>query len=200
MQYMLVMERRPKDYMPFDYDKLSQYENENLNTLEGIDHFTSKFNDEEDLKEKLLQANFIEENEFNSKMKIVFKENNGIRENKYGICYKNEQEFLNYQFVIAFLEYCSTNPQAANRIYNEFIHQKDLSPFFRSVLEVMKNVRNASNPKNIYYAKYLPYHELRALTLFIINNFSDIINYEDNIKAGEEHERKRIPIQYNFKK
>ena len=180
MQYMLVMERRPKDYMPFDYDKLSQYENENLNTLEGIDHFTSKFNDEEELKEKLLQANFIE--------------------NKYGICYKNEQEFLNYQFAIAFLEYCSTNPQAANRIYNEFNHQKDLSPYFRSVLEVMKNVRSAANPKNIYYAKYLPYHELRALTLFIINNFSDIINYEDNIKAGEEHERKRIPIQYSFKK
>ena len=197
MKYMLVMERRPKDYMPYDYSIMPEYNGADLTTLEGIDAFTSQFNDENELKSALLAANFIDDNELDKKMKIIFKENEGIRENKYGVCYKNRSNLINSQFLISFLEYCLKEPQIANRIYNEFAHQKELSEVFRLVLSVMKNVKMADNPKNIYYVRYMPYNEIRALALFIINNFSGIISYEDRVKAGEEHERKRIPIQYS---
>ena len=75
MQSMLVMERRPKDYMPFEYDKLPQYNGEDLTSLEGIDEFTCKFTSEEDLKAEIVMTNCIDDFESSNKMKIVYYEN-----------------------------------------------------------------------------------------------------------------------------
>ena len=183
MIYNLVMKIGNNNYQSFDFNLLSEYNGENLNTLEGIDTFTSKFSSEEELKMSLLEANFINAEDFSKEMKIIFYENGKMREEKYGICY---QKLLASHEIITFIITNINNPQTLNKIYNEFAHRKNTSTFLNIVLNILKNIKEATNLKDIYYLNFISYLEKRDLGLFINKQFSAIIKEDKNMQVGDE--------------
>lgn len=193
MQYNLVMKINNNNYQPFDLNLLSKYNKENLTSLEGIDKFTSKYNDELELKQDLLNANFIDIDDFNKELKIIFFENGNIREYKYSICYSEAREFLNEDRIIFFIEENLTNPLILNKIYNQFQKRKNKSVYLTIVLNILKNIKKAENKKQIYYLKYLPYEEKRSLGMYIYQNFYGII-YPERKEVDNYGQQKRIRI------
>ena len=173
------------NYQSFDFNLLDCYNNEDLTTLEGIDSFSSKFINEDDLKLQLLKANFINPEDFTKDMKIIFFENGKIREEKYGICYQDSKK-INTLYLINFIKNNFDSPQVLNKIYNEFIHRKNISTFLMISLDVLKNIKAATNVKNIYYLNFITYAEKRDLGLFINKHFSDIMINDKTKQVGDE--------------
>lgn len=185
MQYRLVMKIAKNKYQPFDLQELNKnISAEELMTLQGIDRFTSYYPDEMSLKNDLLEANFISVDELDNDLKIIFYENGNYREYKYGIWYQNKIDYFDAKFIINFILDNQSNYKVLNKLYNEFIHRQDKSAYWFYILNVLRNIREASNKKDIHYIEYLPYEERRSLGTYIYQNFCDTINLDRNDKNG----------------
>ena len=101
--YQLVMKRAHNNYQVFDFNLLSCFNNENMSTIEGIDEFTSKFPSEIELKNILYENNFIEADEVKNPLVIIFYENGKLREEKFGVVYKEDQEYIKEEQIKQFI-------------------------------------------------------------------------------------------------
>ena len=191
MQYNLVMRVNNNNYQPFDFNMLESYENENLSSLEGIDNFTSKYKEELELKYDLYRANFINIEDANNDLKIIFYENGSNREYKYGLVFEEAKEFTSSDRIIEFLNSNIDDYLTLNKIYNEFNKRKNKSTFLVAVLDVLKSVKKCNDVKNIYYIKFLPYEERRSLGMYIYNTFYDILYTDKNKKECDNNEIRR---------
>lgn len=190
MQYNLVMKISHNNYQPFDYYLLDKYTNEDLKTLEGIDAFCSKYKNEAELKKDLLIANFIDANDLEKELKIIFYENKNKREYKYELCFAEEIKYIGVDNIIKFLAENIDQPLILNKIYNEFQKRKQLSGYFIRVLKVLKNIKKADNVEWLNFIAYLSYEERRSLGMYIYKNFYDIIkNIEQD---GDNYEIKKL--------
>lgn len=195
MQYQLALRNGKNNYQPMEYQELLNEKEENFNPheLENIDNFTKQYNNQSELKQTLLMANFLENDDLDKELVIIFKEKGKFREVEEGICYKNS---LTTKEIIAFLLKNILNPQILNKIYNKFRNVKNPSSYFLKLLEVLKNVKKAqeSDLKNIYGIILLEYIEKRNLGLYISYEFCDILNKEDTQNIGGDRDVQRIRI------
>lgn len=190
MQYELVMKKAKKFYQPFDLDRLSRYDKENLTTLEGIDAFTSKYEDEMDLKNDLLEANYISVDELDNELKIIFYEKDNTREFEYGICYKNMNYFFDGDNIANFIYANQDDLLFLNKLYNKFKNREDRSQWWAPVLDVLKNYRKSNQKQNIYAIRNLPYVERRAIGSYIYHLNCDTMSMDRNDRDGIRKVRK----------
>ncbi len=194
MFYQLVMKKANNNYQPFDLKLFKNYEGEDLTSIIGIDNFTTKYKNEDELKKDLLEANFINIYDLEKDLLIVYYENEKWREEKFGLLFQDDKNIIAVETIINFLKENINNPQVLNIIYNKFNNNKYKSMYLEILLDVLKNIKVAiknNKLKNINAVKFLPYIERRNLGIFINQRFSGII------KEGEKNEisikrRKRI--------
>lgn len=56
--YMLAIKRNNNDYLPLEFNLTSEYNDEDLTTLKGIDSYTKKY-DELELIYSIIDANIV---------------------------------------------------------------------------------------------------------------------------------------------
>ena len=163
MLYSLVLKNQYNQPLPIEWDLLPDYNGENIYSLEAIDLYTSKMS-EEDLRYVLL-------NEFGydtskQKMAIISKVGDyKATEIDYGVCFKENKQFLNAEFVLNCIKENINDKNFLNRIYNEFNKMQDKSPAFEDLISVIHRTPIMENElNNIYYIDYI---ELRSLGMFI---------------------------------
>ena len=116
MKYQLVLKNGKNNYQPMEYYQLVDNDIDIYN-LENIDEFTIQFDNENALKNEFIKANFMDEEDRDKKLKIVFYENGKFRELKYGLLF---QKSLDYRELVFFIFHNLKRPQVLNKIYNEF--------------------------------------------------------------------------------
>lgn len=185
MVYSLVMKKSKNNYQPFDLHLLNtNYSVEDLMSLAGIDSFTSHYKDEMALKNDLLEANFIDIDELDNELMIIFREKEKDREYEYGIWYQNNTDYFDADFIINFIYENQNNLEVLNKLYNKFVLRKEKSPYWYYILTVLKNYKEAPNKEDIKIIKFLPYEERRCLGSYIYHNFYDTITLDRNDKDG----------------
>lgn len=75
MNYFLVLEKRPKDFMPINISIITQDNRANYTSLEGIDEFTRRYNEDE-IKNLIKENNLVTDDYLEGKLWV-------INENKY---------------------------------------------------------------------------------------------------------------------
>ena len=196
MKYKLVLKNGKNNYQPLEYYQLVDNDIDIYN-LENIDEFTIQFDNENALKNEFIKANFMDEEDRDKKLKIVFYENGKFRELKYGLLF---QKSLDYRELVFFIFHNLKRPQVLNKIYNEFKNTKYLSDEFKELLELMKNIKivQENDLTKIYAISSCPYDERRNLGIYILDNFYDILINEDILQnTGDKNEWK---IQQRIRK
>lgn len=194
MHYQLAMRRANNNYLLFELSRLEEFKNINTSTLEGIDSLTSQYNNEDEIKAILLENNFIDVEDLESPLVIIFYENEKWRQERYGICFKEHINCITNEFLIEFITQNIDNYEIINHIYNQFNSSKNKTTALELLLQVLKNIKKAKEQgilKNIYAINYLSYKEKRDLGMFIIQNFSDIITL-DKVGDGNVKQPRRI--------
>ncbi len=88
------------------------------NSLREIDDFTSSFSDENSLKQYLLDNNFMNIEDVNKKLRIIYKYNGNI--NELPVIYQKEKEYLNYAFIRYKLSALVNNKEFLNKLINHY--------------------------------------------------------------------------------
>ena len=91
--YLLVIKTGNNSYLPIEWESISSYNKENIYSLEGIDNFTSRFNESQLLSEAVEQ-NIISLTDPYRNIAIIFKENGKNREVKEGVIFKDSYNIL----------------------------------------------------------------------------------------------------------
>ena len=110
MKYQLVLKNGKNNYQPMEYYQLVDNDIDIYN-LENIDEFTIQFDNENALKNEFIKANFMDEEDRDKKLKIVFYENGKFRELKYGLLF---QKSLDYRELVFFIFHNLKRPQVLN--------------------------------------------------------------------------------------
>ncbi|MGN1338058.1 MAG: hypothetical protein ACI4WW_06255 [Candidatus Coprovivens sp.] len=114
--YMLVIKRDNRDYLPLEWNLVKNYDNENLNTLEGIDNYTKKINEAALLLE-FIDKNILSPNEKYKGFAIIFNEKGKTRELKDGPIFITESSCLDTKNIIGFLNANINNKEFYNVVY-----------------------------------------------------------------------------------
>jgi hypothetical protein len=115
--YLLVIKRRNNDFLPVEWHLTKFYNNENLNTLEGIDSFTRKITSLE-LIEEIVAKNLVEPTEQFEKFAIIYISNNKTRELKEGTFFKENNIIFSEDDLIKLIIKNKNNKDFLNQIYN----------------------------------------------------------------------------------
>ena len=184
--YMLAIKRDNNDYLPLEWQYTKYYEKENMSTLDGIDHFTSLyFNDE--LLEEAVDSKLVNPFEKCKGLSIIYKEKGKFRELKEGVIFYNEEFCLNFEFTCDFLEYNSNNRLIINNIANILGSFRNPSNELIQFIFILRNLSlfESKGPNGIKAAisKFLdiPYEEKRKVALIINRKFGPIYDREEEI-------------------
>ena len=191
--YQLAMKRAHNNYLFFDVELLECFNNEDMKTIEGIDEFTSKFASEDELKNVFYENNFIEAFEVDNPLLIVFYEKGKWREEKFGIVYKQDKEYIKEDKIKNFILDNINEPLKLNKIYNKFNNNKNKTDYFEFILNILKNIKVAIKDESTTFVgavNYFSYLEKRDMGMFIKQEFSDIIN--KNIKGDDNIGQSKI--------
>lgn len=173
IKYMLVIKRMNNDYRPIPWISLPSYNNENLNTLEGIDEFTKKTS-EVTLITELLDEAIVDEEELFDSFTIIYKENGKTREIKEGIIYSNKKDKVTDNNILNLLKDNYNNTNLYNHILNKIKKYKDIKEVCEFMF-ILKNINlfEAKGEKAIKVAlskyKELPYKIKRKVSLELID-------------------------------
>lgn len=115
--YFLAIKRRNNDYLPLEWNLTSFYNNEDMQTLDGIDSFTKKISPTELILD-ILEKNIVDINENFVDFVILFKEKGVIRELLGGACFSDGASFLNANTIYKIIYENRHDKQFINKIYN----------------------------------------------------------------------------------
>lgn len=178
--YLLAIERNPHDYMPIPWHLTNLYNDEVITSLEGIDSFTSKM-DEETLKQELISESIIDEDMKNNPFVIIFEDNKKIRKLQYGPCFIDEYNAIEFETIVNYIIKNLNNKQLINRIYNAF-NNKNYSKELEDILNILNEQSEYSVIQIINHLQNIdtiPYNDIRSLGLFINRTLSNIENLEN---------------------
>lgn len=116
-KYLLVIKRDNNDYLPFEWNLLSDQNGKIINSLEEIDTFTKSLT-RVDLLAKALSLNLLDLTDKFTSFAIIYYENGKTRELKEGVVFKEDIEILSEQEFINFIIENINNKSLINEIYN----------------------------------------------------------------------------------
>ena len=154
MEYHLVFEYLPGDFMPVDIATLLYTKDEKYNTLEKIDEFTKQHTIEE-IKEMVKDLNLVPDIYLNGDLKII---NN--RKYRYRVISKDDNLSLDIFF--------------AKNISNKRLMNKFLNIYLKYNKE-KDSMQKALNEENVYEVLNIifsmPYEIVRNIYTYVIENF-----------------------------
>lgn len=171
--YMLVIKRDNKDYLPLEWNLFNNYNKENLNTLEGIDIFTTKTT-KIDLLKEAISKNILSLDEKFRDFAIIYNEKGKTRELKEGPIFKEDKDVLNPNNIITFISVNIDNKEFINTIITLLKDNKKEIEEFKYIL---KNINTfASRGNNAIVAALstynnLSYYDKRYLSIQIYNRY-----------------------------
>lgn len=165
--FVLTIEERPNDFKPLL--------NDNLQTIEEIDNFTSKYTKEEFVN-YLISNNIITGN-YNDNFQIIFN-NNGIRRLDTGIIFKDNyiESFDNY--ICNFIRSNISNSNVLNELIQKINNNRLLSDYIKEIFKVLFNNRHLPEEDLDYILSYISvtdYLDLRIIYLIIKKNIESKI-------------------------
>lgn len=176
-KYLLVIKRNNNDYITLEWHLTNLYNNENLNTLEGIDTFTSKVTRIELINE-LLKENMSDLNDRFTSFEIIYYEKGKNRVLKEGAIFKEDTYYSEDEFINLVLTNVN-NKRILNNIYN-ICNIKDNNTKleeFKYILKIIDTFKVKGN-KAVYAAllqfKKIPYDIKRAILLKTSKKFPKI--------------------------
>ena len=98
-----------------EFQRLSKYK-EGAYSLEEIDNFTSKFENEIELKHKLFNASLISADELSKKIEIRIKLNGKLEKVRHGLVYSNMKKYLDLQYLTSKLLVLSNDSEFINKL------------------------------------------------------------------------------------
>lgn len=172
IQYMLAIKIDKNSYRPLEWEQLSSYNSENLTTLEGIDKFTSKTN-ENDLVKEIINENLLELTDLIQNFTIIYKEKGKIRELKEGVIFKESKECIKEENIIILLKENYKNKNLINHLTNILNKNKETKEI-KEFIVILKNIDYFANrSQNAILAaldkyKELPYKIKRILGINVL--------------------------------
>lgn len=180
-KYSLCVRRGNNNYLPIDWTNLDETSNQgDIYNLEKIDRFTVN-TEEEELKVKLLEGNYINGFEYECPIIIVYMEKGSIRILSEGPLFNDMKDALDNELIIDYLVNNIHNRQDMNKIYNymsKYQEDEKLSEFLY-ILNKTKEI-NPDLVNNLIIDKYnkLSYLHKRRIGFFIIKN---LVKVEDKM-------------------
>ena len=184
--YMLAIKRDNNDYLPLEWQYTKIYEKEDLHTLEGIDHYTSLYYEDE-LLEEALESHIVDKREKYRGISIIYNEKGKYRELKEGVIYYDEEFCLNYEFICDFLELNISNKAMINTISNILGGFREPSQELIQFIFILRNINlfieKGPNGIKAALSKFLeiPYEEQRKASLIINRKFGPIYDRKDEM-------------------
>lgn len=192
---LLVIKRDNNDYLPFEWNLLTNQNDININSLEEIDSFTKSLTRVE-LLSKALSYNLIELSEKFTSFAIIYYENGKTRELKEGVIFKEDVEILNEQEFIDFIIKNANNKSLINEIYN-ICNSKDSELHLDEFKFILKNINlfiaKGTNGLSIALSKFseISYFRRRAIIIRVSENIlPKMINNNQNIKLNKKDRNK----------
>lgn len=187
-KYLLVIKRNNKDYLPLEWNLTSYYGGENLNTIEGIDQFTSKMTQGE-LIADIINNNIVSGKERFIKFAIIYSENGRIRELREEVIFQDKVAICNDLATIKFLVSNYRNKEMLNNIITKFNLENE-SPELQQFILLIKNIKNMPiNNIQEVIAKFetflnLSYNDKRKVNVVISRQ--NIVKEDKDIKRREK--------------
>ena len=180
LKYSLCLRRGNKNYYPVEWTLLINKDLDRYN-LENIDNYTKEINEEE-LRIKLLDANYINEAEYGCPFIIIYMEKDNIRILNEGPIFSNKKEALDFKRNINLIINNITDREEINRIYNYMSKYQKNNKNLQEFLHIINKYKeyNQENLNELILTKYnkLNYIDKRRIGVYIANNIiiRDIIN------------------------
>ena len=172
-KYMLVIKRDNKDYLHLEWNKTKYYNGENLNTLEGIDKFTSTLSAYE-LIDDVISKSLVSDSEKYRSFAIIFNEKGKTRELKEGVVFAGLSDVLIPDNIITFLTVNIDNKEFINTVTTLIKGKDQHSEEFKYILKNI-DIFVKKGPKAVKVAldkfKELPYEERRSLSIQLNNRY-----------------------------
>jgi len=167
-KYLLVIKRDNNDYLPLEWFNTEYYNGENLNSLDGIDSFTSHIS-HVDLLQSCLDLGYIDLDDKYLDFAIIFYENGKWREIKEGCLFSNTQSISETELVDLVIKFADDKVVINNitNIFNKGFNSEEAKQLFM----ILKNIGSfAVNGEeylrmalDVYYR--MPYEEKRRLRI-----------------------------------
>lgn len=153
--YYLVVEARPKEFMPIDINILEGTSNKFYNSLEIIDMFTKKYSYDEIMK-MILENNLLPINYLNGSLCVI---NN--KKYRFQLLTKDDNMSIDLFFINNI-----NDKQIMNKFYNIFLkYVKD-----EETISKLKNYLIEKNIESILEILYsLSYEKIRSIYLYLEN-------------------------------
>ena len=180
MKYSLAIEWKPNNYLPIEWNLLSNYNGAPVDELAGIDSFTLGMTEE--------QFRLILDTEFcfepDKKIVIYFIENGFKRQLPYGPCFSDKKPYLDKEFIYNYLLSNAKEKTILNKIFNACNKFSDKTPAFHDLLSAINNLKpeNINALNNIHYIDYI---ELRSLGMFITTLISPIKSIDNDLSKAQ---------------
>lgn len=173
-KYLLVVKRGKNDYVPIDWHILKSYNNENLNTLEGIDEFTTK-HDKLSLINEIVNNNILTLNDLFQEFAIIYPEKGKNRQLKEGVIFQDKKEYLNINNVISIIINNVNDKQFINNLSNLCKDENIKVQEFKYILKNIEIFREKGlNAIIAAISKFeeIPYDIRRKLSFYIIDKLN----------------------------
>ena len=170
--YTLALEERPNSYEPIHM----------FSSLKEIDDITRKY-DEEDFKKTLATGYFIDEEDMEKPLTILFNDN-GVRKVKEGLLFKDECSLSMEDFIANFMAIYRDNGNLINQVYQYVISRKDFLDDSKEILHdfIIFRKEDTSYNENLSRLSELTYFEIRTIYLYIVKVLVPKICEEENKK------------------
>ena len=154
MNYFLVLEKRPKDFMPINISILSKDDNYNYSSLQSIDEFTRRYTEEE-IRDIIKENNIVTDDYLNGTLCV-------INENKYR--YKLFTKDINMS-MDTFLIKNIKNKQIMNKFVNIYIkYSNDNTALLKEA------IKNEQLDVILQLLFSLDYEKIRGIYFYLFEN------------------------------
>ncbi len=146
-KFALVLKRGKNSYIPIEWTKLSinKVKNPNEYSLEDIDKFTTSISLYE-LLDSILKENFVEPTERMTSLEIIYYDNGNNRVLPEGLCFKEDKDYIDTNFITNYLMANLNDYQLTNTIYihlNKIVN-KGNEEFTEDFLKLISSIRYSS--------------------------------------------------------
>lgn len=217
---MVIYELGIKNNRTFNLSNIIEMDSKN--SLRILDEFTSKFKDEKDLKEYLLDNNIINIKEYFQKLNILYKYD-GYKKT-LPVIYSNEKEYLNNLPMINIMYSLMCNEEFVEKLIKRYDHNSEYNPqreninnlrlylsdlkkdgekalsynselIDHTITELIKLATNKKDKKNNSYKfNYRGYRDL-ALFLYNFQKIEQLNRVKEVISDTETLNKEKIEIK-----
>ncbi len=195
-KYALAIKRGNNDYLPLDCQFADSYQNEDLSTLEGIDHLTLN-TDIPTLLQDMIDKSVVDPDEKIQGLSIIFSEKGRKREVPYGPIFNDFANLVTPEAIKRFILANYHNKQLMNKLYNHL--NKNAGE------KEIDELRLILNNIDLFIAKGEKYLEVALSVLDridyeVIRNLALYIELVIKPKQKEEDTNKKLSINNNNEK